>query len=82
MHSQASGHTGGPARPTVAVTRVASIPDGAAVRDYDQLAPRAKEEFPAVVTAGRTTVSRGAARALESGEIINFTGYFRVDIEE
>lgn len=82
VHSKASGHTGGSPRPTVAVTRVATVPDGAAVRDFDQLSPQAMDEFPALVLAGRTDVSSGTARELADGEIIKFTDYFRVEKAE
>ncbi len=61
---------------------VASVPDEANVRDFDQLSPAAMDAFPALVAAGRTSVPSATARALESGEIINYTGFYRVDIEE
>ena len=82
MHSRASGHTGGPGRATVSVKRVESVPETATVRDYDQLAPAAMATFPEIVATGRAVVSRRVARELETGEIVKFTDYYRVGIED
>lgn len=81
VHSQASSDTGRPGRPTVSVRPVASIPDRATVRDYDQLSPRAMAAFPAIVDSGRLDVSPRVASDLEGGEIINFVGYYRIEVE-
>jgi hypothetical protein len=82
VHSSISGGTGRPGRPTVSVRPVVSVPDEARVRDFDQLHPRAMEAFPSLVGNGREQVPHRVAGSLESGEIINFTGYFRVQVEE
>jgi hypothetical protein len=68
--------------PTVTLESTDGIPDGAAVRDYDELARPAKAEFPALVADGRGHVSDEVAAGLDDGEVVRYTRYYRVRVAE
>ncbi|MFB6112964.1 MAG: hypothetical protein ABEJ58_02535 [Halodesulfurarchaeum sp.] len=82
MHNRMSSIASRSTRPVVSFTPQTSIEPAASVRDYDQLPPSLMAAIPDLVENGRTRVDRRIARHLEQGEILKFTGYYRVEIEE
>ncbi|WP_160047299.1 hypothetical protein [Natrialba sp. INN-245] len=57
--------------------RVETIESGATVRHVDQLETAALEEVREILAGERSTVPQ--ASALEEGEVIVFTDYYRVE---
>ncbi|WP_336036399.1 hypothetical protein [Halobacterium yunchengense] len=52
------------------------------VRDYDELDDRAQAVLLDAVHDGATTVTEDAADAFDEGELVRFTGYYRVTIAQ
>jgi hypothetical protein len=53
---------------------------GQTVRDYDELPTRAQHALPDAVDSDTVTIPEEAADAFSDGEVVRFTGYYRVNI--
>jgi hypothetical protein len=51
-----------------------------AVRDYDELPERAQHALPDAVDSDTVTIPEAAAEEFSDGEVVRFTGYYRVNI--
>jgi len=52
------------------------------VRDYDELHDRAQAALPAAVDGDGVTIPEDVAEDLADGEVVRFTGYYRLDIAQ
>jgi hypothetical protein len=50
------------------------------VRDYDELDDRAQAALPDAVDADAIAIPEEAAEGFSDGEVVRFTGYYRVSI--
>ena len=73
--------------PTIRATETESF-DGAAtdggvhapVRDFDELDGHAQDALREAATAGPVSLDDEAAAAFTDGEVVNFTGYYRITV--
>ncbi|MFB6270126.1 MAG: hypothetical protein ABEH83_09290 [Halobacterium sp.] len=52
------------------------------VRDYDELHDQAQAALPKAVHNDAVTIPEEAADYFSDGEVVRFTGYYRVDIAQ
>ncbi|MFB6132637.1 MAG: hypothetical protein ABEJ44_04455 [Halanaeroarchaeum sp.] len=50
------------------------------VRHYDELAPKAKERLPELLSGESAVVSPETAAGFRHGEVVKFTGYYRIEV--
>ncbi|MHB9285616.1 hypothetical protein ACKVMT_01080 [Halobacteriales archaeon Cl-PHB] len=60
------------------VERLEDVPAAAQVTDFDELDERAQEVLPRVL-AGDSVARDAGAGSLVGADVINFTGYYRVE---
>jgi hypothetical protein len=66
--------------PILEATETGCVTDEQTVRDYDELPERAKAALPAAVERDAVSIPEAAADDFTDGEIVRFTGYYRVSI--
>lgn len=67
---------------TITIEPTDSVPESATVRHFDELTPAAQENFPALaagVPSAALFDCPGAA-GLDDGDVVVFTGYYRVNV--
>ena len=52
------------------------------VRDYDELHDRAQAAFPEAVANEAVPIPEETARNFSDGEVVRFTGYYRVTLAQ
>lgn len=55
---------------------------GERVRHYDELPEDAKERLPDLIDGGPRVVPAETAAGFRDGEVVKFTGYYRIEIHE
>ncbi len=65
-------------QPKITVEPAQTIPDGATVRDYDELGWCAQRQFATVVDGGERHVDDETALQFTDGEFVKYTDYYRV----
>ncbi|MFB6072102.1 MAG: hypothetical protein ABEJ88_03950 [Halobacterium sp.] len=66
--------------PTLETTETRAVTDDHAVRDFDELDDAAQAVFNEATEADGVPIPEETADAFEDGELVRFTGYYRVDI--
>ncbi|QDX40672.1 hypothetical protein [Salarchaeum sp. JOR-1] len=66
--------------PTVRLERADAVPQDARVRDFDELDSDAQHALPGAVDGDPVTLD--SPTALEDGEIVKYTGYYRISVAE
>ena len=66
--------------PTLEATETGLVTDEQTVRDYDELPERAKVALPAAVERDAVSIPEAAADGFTDGEVVRFTGYYRVSL--
>lgn len=67
--------------PTVKLERADCVPADASVRDYDELDAHAQHAFPSRLE-DEATLCIDPPTGFEDGEIVKYTGYYRIQIPE
>lgn len=66
--------------PTIRAHPVDDVSAATRIRHYDELPEGAKERLPAIVSGETPVVSSDIASTFQSGEIVKFTRYYRIEI--
>jgi len=66
--------------PTVRLERADGVPQDARVRDFDELDSDVQHALPGAVDGDPVTLD--APTTLEDGEIVKYTGYYRISVAE
>jgi len=67
--------------PTVTLERADRVPHDARVRDYDELEADAQHAFPSTPDDA-ATIDVDSTNVFEDGEIVKYTGYYRITVAE
>ncbi len=68
--------------PKLRATETAPTTVEETVRDYDELHDRAQAALPDAVDGDGVTIPEDVADDLSDGEVVRFTGYYRLDIAQ
>ncbi|WP_143418123.1 hypothetical protein [Halobacterium hubeiense] len=78
----AHGTAGEHMNPILEATETAPTTVEEAVRDYDELHDRAQAALPDAVDGDGVTIPEEVADDLADGEVVRFTGYYRLDLAQ